>query len=87
MASRGCRLAGCAGRVRALPQGVSRTQTARPTGRLPLSGGLTELCPAIGSGAVPKGHGGPTVTGDRGAMAALRGHGGPSGPGGREAMD
>ena len=37
--------------------------------------GLTELCPAIGSGAAPKGHGGPTVTGDQGAMAALRGRG------------
>ena len=72
MASRGWRLAGCAGRVRALPQGVSRTQTAHPTGRLPLSDGLTELCPAQ---RAPKGHGGPTVTGDQGAMAALRGQG------------
>ena len=34
-----------------------------------------ELCPAIGSGAALKGHGGPTVTGDQGAMAALRGRG------------
>ena len=38
-------------------------------------GGWAELCPAIGSGAAPKGHGGPTVTGDQGAMAALRGQG------------
>ena len=34
--------------------------------------GLTELCPAIGSSAASKGHGGPTVTGDQGDMAALR---------------
>ena len=40
-------------------------------------GGLTELCPAIGSGAAPKGHGGPKVCAlaDQGAMAALRGRG------------
>ena len=39
--------------------------------------GLTELCPAIGSGAAPKGHGGPKVCAlaDQGAMAALRGRG------------
>ena len=43
------------------------------TSRYP--GGLTELCPATGSGAAPKGHGGPTVTGDQGAMAALRSRG------------
>ena len=44
-------------------------------------GGLTELCPAIGSGAAPKGHGGPKVCAlaDQGAMAALRGRGAESG--------
>ena len=43
--------------------------------------GLTELCPAIGSGAAPKGHGGPKVCAlaDQGAMVALRGRGAESG--------
>ena len=45
--------------------------------RVDITSGLTELCPAIGSGAAPKGHGGPKVCAlaDQGAMAALRGQG------------
>ena len=47
------------------------------TGQTSPRGGLTELCPAIGSGAAPKGHGGPKVCAlaGQGAMAALRGQG------------